>query len=283
MRACALLLVLALPRAAHATWSITAVDPDTEQVGIAGATCGPFVWGIAGLAPGQGSVAAQYDTWGTGRDEATARLAEGESPEEVITAVTAASFDSDASWRQYGVVALGAPPAVFTGADVEPPWLALTGDTFSAQGNTLASEAVVLAAFDSYLADADLDLAERLLRALEAGAAQGGDHRCDVDQAARSAFLYVADPGDDPKAPRLELRVSSFLNGDPAVERLRADYEGELGCAAVPRREALGSLGLLALAIGLARRRPRAGQGAARPPAADPCPPDSNTSGTHGG
>ena len=39
-----------------ATWSILAVDPETSQVGIAGATCGPMVWGIAGIAPGHGVV-----------------------------------------------------------------------------------------------------------------------------------------------------------------------------------------------------------------------------------
>ncbi len=255
MRVLALALLISLPRAAHATWSITAVDTATEEVGVVGATCGPFVWGIARVVPGQGSVAAQYDTWGKARDEAAALLEKGETPEDVIAAVTAADFDNDATWRQYGVVSLDAAPAVFTGDDVETPFLALAGDSFSAQGNTLASEDVVQAAYDSYLDSQDLDLAERLLLALEAGAAQGGDKRCEPEHGAKSAFLYVADPGDEPKSPRVELKVSSMFNGDPAVQRLRADYEGELGCAAAPWRSAGGALALLALLGCMTRRR----------------------------
>ena len=248
-------LLLARPNTARATWSITAVDPATEEVGITGATCGPFVWGIAAVVPGQGAVAAQYDTWGKGRDEAARLLEQGQTPEEVLAAVTDAGFDSDASWRQYGVVSLDAVPAQFTGDDVELPALTVAGDTFSAQGNTLADEQVVQAAHDSFRDGADLDLAERLLQALEAGAAEGGDNRCDPDHGAKSAFLFVADPGDDPKSPRVEHKVSSAFNGDPAVERLRADFEGELGCASAPGRSAGGLLAFVALLGGLLRRR----------------------------
>ncbi len=44
-------LLLSLPRLAMATWSITAVNPKTREVGIAGASCTDFVFGIAGIAP----------------------------------------------------------------------------------------------------------------------------------------------------------------------------------------------------------------------------------------
>ena len=51
--------VLWFPNVAQATWSITAVNPETGEVGIAGASCTYSVWGIAGVAPGKGVIAAK--------------------------------------------------------------------------------------------------------------------------------------------------------------------------------------------------------------------------------
>jgi uncharacterized Ntn-hydrolase superfamily protein len=88
-------MLLALVPAAFATWTVLALDPDTGEVGEAGATCGPFVWEVAGLAPGFGAVAAQYATNLAGRDEAVARLAEGTTPAEVIDELRGADFADD--------------------------------------------------------------------------------------------------------------------------------------------------------------------------------------------
>lgn len=49
------LFLLAQARLARATWSVTAVDSKTKEVGIAGASCTDFVYGIAGVAPGRGT------------------------------------------------------------------------------------------------------------------------------------------------------------------------------------------------------------------------------------
>lgn len=255
------LAILLLLGDAHATWSIVAVDTETEEVGIAGATCGPFVWGIGQVVPGQGAVAAQYDTWIKARKQVAEALEAGDSAEDALATVLDSDYDSDLAWRQYGVVAFDSAAVAWTGDDVEQPYATASGDTFSVQGNTLASEAVVQAAFDLFseadLASGDdrLPLEERLLQALEAGAAEGGDNRCDPEQAAKSAFLYVAAASDDPDQPRVKVRSSSFLNGDPAVERLRREFEGEVGCHALPR--AGGWLAALAglLALGIRRRR----------------------------
>lgn len=54
-----IIFLLLQPKIAMATWSITAVDPKTKQVGIVGASCTDSVYGIAGIAPGKGVIAAQ--------------------------------------------------------------------------------------------------------------------------------------------------------------------------------------------------------------------------------
>lgn len=242
---------------AYATWSVAVVDPATQEVGIAGATCGPFVWAIAEVVPGYGVMAAQYATYMDAEREAADLLAAGARPDEVIEAITDSAFDDKTAIRQYGVAAFSGPAAAYTGADNELPALGLTGETWSVQGNTLASEEVVRAAAASLEANAGEPIEERLMRAMEAGSAEGGDHRCDPAQAAKSAFLFVARPGDRPKEPWLEARTSSAGNGDNAVTRLRDEVDRKLqgeGCNAA---EGLGLAPLLGL-IPLLRRRARA-------------------------
>jgi uncharacterized Ntn-hydrolase superfamily protein len=203
---------------ASATWSIVAVDPDTEEVGIAGATCSPMVWFIGGIAPGHGVVAAQYATSLPHKADVVDAVVGGAVPAEALAA--GLEGDDKVALRQWAVVGLNGPPATFVGEEVELPARVTTGETWSAQGNTLASEAVVDDAGAAFV-DAQGALAERLLAALEAGAAAGGDSRCDPADAARSAFLYVAAPGDDARDPTVELRAS----GAGAVAELRPRLE----------------------------------------------------------
>ncbi len=80
-RAVVVLSAVWLPAApASATWSIVAVDPETREVGIAGASCIGGVEIIGGLVPGRGAVAAQASANLAGRDLAMDRLAAGSSP-----------------------------------------------------------------------------------------------------------------------------------------------------------------------------------------------------------
>lgn len=212
---------------AWATWTIVAVDPDTGEVGAAGATCGPFVWMVAEVVPDHGAIVAQYDTNLKAKREGASMLAEGATPDEVITAITASSYDEDVAYRQYGVVAFSGTSAAYTGADNET-WAGTMGDqTWSVQGNTLRGENVVADAADALL-QTEGTLADRLLAALEAGGAAGGDKRCDADNPARSAFLIVAQPGDE--EPSLNLHADPFIGGN-ALESLREKYETGGGCS----------------------------------------------------
>lgn len=243
-------LLVAAPLA-HATWSVTAVDPSTGAVGIAGATCGPFVWGIAGLAPGAGVVAAQYDTSTRRRDIAVDALLDGASAEAALA--DALADDGARVYRQYAVWDLDGGFAGHTGSEVEGAADILVGDGVSAQGNTLRP-GVVGAAFAAVDA-AEGPLERRLLAGLLAGAEAGGDTRCDAADAAKSAFLYVADPGDDRKEPRVEIRAAGK---GAAAEVAAALRSGDMSCASAPA----GASGAAAAALGglaaLLRRRRRA-------------------------
>lgn len=221
------------PAVAGATWSIAAVDPKTREAGVAVASCVEGTYGetllpfVAGLAPAHGALAAQALFDASRRDEALALLLRGTAPQVVIDAVVAG--DPAAATRQYAVVTIDLGAAAFTGSE-NHAWAGhRRGRDVTVQGNILRGPAVVehaLAAFEADSPACPWTLADRLMLALEAGAAQGGDARCSTEQAALAAALRVAAPGDDPDAPSLDLRVPSQAHGGAApVALLRAEYD----------------------------------------------------------
>jgi uncharacterized Ntn-hydrolase superfamily protein len=225
-----LILLLALPNFAMATWSITAVDAKTKEVGIAGASCTDFVFGIAGVAPGKGVIVAQAMSNMSAKRLGIKMLLEGASPQAVIAAITNPEFDSNFSLQQYGVVALGfeSKPANYTGADTDSWKGAAQAFGVSVQGNILTDARVVsdaLAAFETASKSAKTSLADRLMAALEAGAVNGGDSRCGV-QKARSAFVIVAKPTDDINAPYLRINIRGQEEGGiNPLKLLRQKYD----------------------------------------------------------
>jgi uncharacterized Ntn-hydrolase superfamily protein len=253
-----LLLLSVASRQAGATWSIVAVDPVTREVGAAAATCTVGVEMILGVVPGRGVIVAQAATNLRARSKGVAMIASGAGPREVISMVATEEFNPgslwSASWReqQYGVAVLGAHPSAshFTGVETVAWSGGVAEGTVSVQGNMLYGREVIHAAFQAFreggrTKGCTRQLAERLLRALEAGAARGGDRRCPRERAALSAFLAVARPGDPAETASLFLvapRAFGVLGSirhrlfpyspsaetPPAVAELRKRYEGWL-------------------------------------------------------
>jgi uncharacterized Ntn-hydrolase superfamily protein len=228
-----LTLVALLPGLANpavATWSITAVDEKTREVGIAGASCTDFVFGIAGVAPGKGVIVAQAMSNMAAKRLGVKMLLEGASPQAVITAITNPGFDLNSSLQQYGVAALGfeSNPATYTGVDTDGWKGAAQSYGVSVQGNILTDARVVsdaLAAFRGIAKDGKSTLADRLMAALEGGAARGGDSRCGR-QKARSAFIIVAKPSDNTSAPYLRINIpGQEEGGENPVRLLRQKYD----------------------------------------------------------
>lgn len=223
--------LLSRPAVATATWSITAVDARTRQVGIAGASCTNFVYGIAGVAPGKGVIVAQAMSNMEAKSLGMKMLSEGASPREVLAAITDPAFDSDFSEQQYGIVALGFEnrPATYTGADT-PGWKGdLRGYGVSVQGNILTDEKVLrnaLAAYRKAAKNPKMSLADRLMAALEAGTAEGGgDRRCG-EQRASSAFVVVESPTPEGKTPYLLVNVTGReAGGANPIKLLRRKYD----------------------------------------------------------
>ncbi|KKL53393.1 hypothetical protein LCGC14_2275880, partial [marine sediment metagenome] len=156
------------------TYSIIAHDPDTGEIGLAVAS--RFFAAGAGV-PYVGArcaVATQAfvnPIWGV---EGRQRLAAGESAEAVLADFKAR--DAGQAIRQCHMMDMQGRFAAHTGTDCIDWAGHLVGETHSVAGNMLVGAQVVQETYDAYL-KAKGSMAERLLRAMEAGEAAGGDKR----------------------------------------------------------------------------------------------------------
>lgn len=214
---------------ASATYSVVAADSRSQHVGGAGTSCvGSLdVAIILGVAPAKGAVHAQAQINTMGRDEAVALLMQDATAQNIVDDITAASFDPAAAQRQYGVVSLLGGAAGFTGAN--------NGDfasdrqgtvetvAYSVQGNILTSVAVLDAAEAAFVGGDACDMPERMMLALEAGAANGeGDSRCTPNGIpSDSAFIRVVDENGQ---TIVDLTVTDTAPMSPLIS-LRAAFE----------------------------------------------------------
>ncbi|HYW39172.1 MAG TPA: DUF1028 domain-containing protein [Terriglobales bacterium] len=224
-----MLMLLSKPGRALATWSIVAVDPDTHEVGVAVASCVSGVSITPILVPGKGVFIAQAMSNLRSKDVAAKLMADGATADEVLSRVLDPAFDPEgrlinfgeggpirfirffgSNWRQYGVATLSGDrrTASFTGRSVQSWCGSAHDDAVSVQGNILRSGdtvAAALKAFETRPPGCVPTLADRLMSALLAGAAAGGDRRCTKEWVAHSAYLAVAKAGDSPGKPSLSL------------------------------------------------------------------------------
>jgi uncharacterized Ntn-hydrolase superfamily protein len=136
------------------------------------------VLGVGAIVPfakaGVGAIATQSMANTTYGPEGLKLLAAGKSAEETMKALTEA--DKDSAKRQVGILAVKGPPVTFTGSGCLAWAGGRTGTDYTVQGNILAGQAVVddmATAFESTKGT----LGKRMLAALEAGQAAGGDKR----------------------------------------------------------------------------------------------------------
>lgn len=209
----------------YATWSIIVVDPKTNEVGIAGASCTNSVYGIGGIIPGKGAIIVQAMSNPFAREKGLKMIMANASPDEILKAMTDSMFDPD--HQQYAIICVKylENPLTFTGNSTTPINGALTAKGISVQGNTLANFDELQFALNTALKaqNDSLPIAEVLMLALEAGATLGGDKRCGEIRAL-SAFLTVAKPSDNPKEPYINLVVYGTSDKVNAVVALRQKF-----------------------------------------------------------
>ena len=197
------------------TFSIVAYDPEAQEWGVAVQSkflaVGAVVpWAQAGI----GAVATQSYANTSFGPEGLALMAQGLSARETLHRLVAG--DEGRARRQVGLVDAGGQAATFTGDECHAWAGGFTGVHYTVQGNILVSGATVEAMAQSF-EDSGGELADRLVSALAAGQAAGGDRR---GQQSASVLVVRPEGGYGGYTDRyLDLRVDD----DPApINRLKA-------------------------------------------------------------
>ncbi len=193
------------------TYSIVARCPRSGQFGVAVATYSPNVGATVPLVvSGRGAIAYQCVTSPIHRAIAARMLAEGASAAGTLAALA----QQDPFWRmrQVTLVDMFGGVAGHTGETAPVHAGHRLGQGFAVAGNVLTATCLddTHAAFSATL-DSDLPLAERLMRALEAGARSGGQ-----PEGLTSAALLLH--GQE-EFPLLDVRVD--VHDQPVIELRR--------------------------------------------------------------
>ena len=174
------------------TFSICALDPATGETGVAVTTRVPEVGRLCPFAKaGVGAIATQASVVVKYGPQGLELLEKGHSPEEVIEELL--KDDEGREHRQLGVIDAKGNTANHTGKECLVFAGHRAGKNYTAQGNLLVGKAVIDATAESFESTegTGMELADRLIAALEAGQKAGGDKRKGLKQ---SAAIVVADP-----------------------------------------------------------------------------------------
>lgn len=211
------------------TFSIAARDPDSGMIGIAVASrffaCGamvPFVSARSAFA----SQAFINPLWGV---DGLPRLDQDEAPEQILASLVQA--DKGQASRQAHMIGPDGRIAQHTGTGCVPWAGHCKAENVSIAGNMLAGPAVIEDMLRAWQAAVDQPFALRLLTAMEAGEAAGGDKR------GRQAAGLVVHEGQP--YPALDLRVDDHADPLAELRRLMAVSEERFALfrPAMPTRE----------------------------------------------
>jgi uncharacterized Ntn-hydrolase superfamily protein len=208
----------------HGTFSIVAHDSLTGEVGVAVQS---RVFGVglrvAWVKAGVGAIATQARSNESFGPTGLRLLANGLSAEETLEWLLA--HDPGRDDRQVGIADAQGGVANWTG----PGCLVWAGDSagagFTCQGNILASEEVVAAMVQAYQETEGQELALRLIQALEAAQAAGGDKRGQQSAALLVGRLHPEYP--EYSVRYVDIRVEDHTEPIAELARLYRMYEAQ--------------------------------------------------------
>jgi uncharacterized Ntn-hydrolase superfamily protein len=195
------------------TWSIIARESSTGRFGIAVATRFFAVGArVPHIAAAVGAVATQALVNPYYGIDGLTLLRAGKSPRETIDLLKAG--DSGHASRQVHVMDATGRIAAYTGPECVDWCGHVEGEGFSIAGNMLAGAAVLDDTAAAFIANANLPFARRLIAAMRAGEAAGGDKR---GKQSAALLIHGSEEWSD-----LDLRVDDHADPLTELERLEA-------------------------------------------------------------
>ena len=207
----------------YSTFSLCAIDPVTGQSGAAVTTRVPFVGrAVPHVRAGVGAVCTQASTIVEYGPRGLDLLAKGVEPQAVLQQLLA--DDQQRESRQVGVIDMKGRSAAHTGKN-NGNWAgSRQGKNYTVQANIMVGPEVVeaVAASSSPPKAPACRWAERMILALEAGQAKGGDRRWGNLQ---SAAIKVADPNNPGRGgDHIALAIEVGEHPEPVGEMKRIYY-----------------------------------------------------------
>jgi uncharacterized Ntn-hydrolase superfamily protein len=195
------------------TWSIIARDTKTRQFGIAVATRFFAVGArVPYIAAGIGAIATQALVNQYYGIDGLKLLHAGRRPRDIIDTLIAA--DSGHASRQLHLMDASGRIAAYTGRECVDWCGHIEGDGFSIAGNMLAGAQVLDDTAGAYAEHKTTPFAQRLIAAMVAGEAAGGDKR---GKQSAALLIYGEEEWSD-----LDLRVDD--HADPLAELARLEH-----------------------------------------------------------
>jgi uncharacterized Ntn-hydrolase superfamily protein len=207
----------------YSTFSLCAIDPATGQSGASVTTRVPFVGrAVPHVRAGIGAVCTQASTVVEYGPRGLDLLAKGVEPQAVLAQLLA--DDQSRESRQVGIIDMKGRSAAHTGKQ-NGNWAgSRQGRNYTVQANIMVGPEVVdavAAQFES-TEGSGMPLAERMILAMEAGQAKGGDRRWGNLQ---SAAIKIADPNDPGRGgDHISLAIEVGEHAEPVGEMKRIYY-----------------------------------------------------------
>jgi uncharacterized Ntn-hydrolase superfamily protein len=207
----------------YSTFSLCAIDPATGQSGASVTTRVPFVGrAVPHVRAGVGAVCTQASTVVEYGPRGLDLLAGGVEPKDVLTQLLADDLQRES--RQLGVIDMKGRAAAHTGKQ-NGDWAgSRQGPNYTVQANIMVGPEVVEAVAKSFEAGdgTGMPLAERMILAMEAGYAKGGDRRWGNLQ---SAAIKIADPNDPGRGnDHIAIAIEVGEHPEPVAEMKRIYY-----------------------------------------------------------
>jgi uncharacterized Ntn-hydrolase superfamily protein len=207
----------------YSTFSLCAIDPATGQSGAAVTTRVPFVGrAVPWVRAGVGAVCTQASTMVEYGVRGLDLMAKGVDPKDGVPQLLA--DDAGRESRQLGMIDMKGRSAAHTGKNNNFWAGSRQGANYTVQANIMVGPEVIEAVAATFEATAGIGmpLAERMILALEAGQAKGGDSRWGNLQ---SAAIRVADPNDPGRGNDfITLAIEVGEHAEPVGEMKRIYY-----------------------------------------------------------